>query len=175
MFYRLREIIFPRVFSGRWLQKNSKEGTLQEIELRCKYENSYLIYHATDQSAAVSIWETRSIFGIDVVNSAHFHHKIESAKSQSIKNIENSQIIALGFIWRGPREKVNLSNDRTTHSNRSPNILFDVPCSEFIEGTWELRLYPGTDKYLSFEFIIISEKCYFLNEPISVHVLDPDK
>jgi hypothetical protein len=158
--------IIPAPLSDSWLSKHAAASSQTEFESNAKNEMARPIYHVTSREHAQSIYREKAIFGIDVVNAAHFHFIPQSASNQA-----TAHGVVLGFCWRGLEKKVDLSKDSSTHQDRQPNVLFDVPISEFRKETWELRLYPGTTG-LTLSYVQIGGKSHLLRRPFEIFVID---
>lgn len=165
MFRKVLNMFCPPLLSDKWLAENTKPYSRVSFESDAKQSGASPIYHVSDLESAQSIYETRKIFGIDVVSSAHFHHTPQGARRQAA-----ADGILLGFTWRGARANVDLSDNASSHRDRRPNILLDVPISEYNNETWELRLYPGTVGLL-LGFLEIANTGYLLRCSRDVEVV----
>ena len=151
--------------SAPWLTQHAAASSLTEFENSAKRENAVTIYHVTSFERAQSVFEQRQIFGVDVVSSAHFHWSVCGATNQA-----RAHGAVLGFVWRGPVQRLILDRDSSTHSDRRPNILFDVPVATYDQQTWELRLYPGTTG-VELSFIEMGSEAFLLREPVLLRVV----
>jgi len=155
----------PTPFSSAWLSDHADSSSRSDFESAARSEGAQAIYHVTSLGRAQSIVEQGVIFGVDTVSAAHFHHDISKASDQA----EGSGAV-LGFTWHGQVKQPSYLNDSATHTDRRPNILFDVPRSEYDTSTWEMRLYPGTTG-LELTFVEIGEEAFLLREPILLRVV----
>lgn len=163
---KLRDIIKPPVLSQRWLKSNATVCDRQDFERDAKAYGAIPIYHVTGFMKAQSIYYIGVIFGIDVVNSAHFHYKPEAATGQAIDTD-----VVLGFSWSGATRKHDWTSVPSSHRFRSPNVLIDVPVSESDGRTWEVRLYPGSDNLL-LQYVQIFGDGFLLRQPREIRVTD---
>ncbi len=152
-------------FSAPWMTEHAVVSSRADFENAATSEHARAIYHVTSVERAQSVFEQRQIFGVDVVSSAHFHSAVSGAASQAF-----AEGAVLGFVWRGPVHKLNLDRDSSTHTDRRPNILFDVPIAAHDQRTWEMRLYPGTTG-LELTFIEIAGEAHLLREPVLLRVV----
>ena len=152
-------------FTAAWMAEHAVASSRSGFESAAKSEHARAIYHVTSVERAQSVFEQRQIFGVDVASSAHFHHDIGGAARQA-----DASGAVLGFVWRGPVKQLNYKNDSSTHADKSPNILFDAPLSEFDAYTWEMRLYPGTTG-LELTYVQIGAQAYLLREPVLLRVV----
>lgn len=165
MFSTILNMFSLPTLSDKWLANNATPYSRVRFESDTKQSGALPIYHVSNRESAQSIYATGKIFGIDVVSSAHFHHTPQGAGRQAAVDG-----ILLGFTWSGVVANVDLSNDASSHRDRRPNILFDVPISEYDNQTWELRLYPGTTGLL-LAFFEIANTGYLLRSPRVVEVI----
>ncbi len=155
----------PTPFSASWMAEHAVVSSRADFATAAKSEDSVAIYHVTSVELAQSVFEQRQIFGVDVVSSAHFHSSVSGAANQAF-----AEGAVLGFVWRGPVHKLQLDRDSSTHADRRPNILFDVPIATHDQRTWEMRLYPGTTG-LELTFVEIDAVAYLLREPVLLRVV----
>lgn len=165
MLCKIFNILCPPYLSKKWLDNNTIQYSCLDFKDDKKQSGGKPIFHVTDYESAQSIYESGKIFGIDTVSSAHFHHTPQGASRQAA-----SVGVALGFSWHGTVIKIDLSDDPSSHRDRRANILFDVPCSETNDETWELRLYPGTTS-LQLRFVEIANTGYLLKSPKNIEVI----
>lgn len=165
MFSKIVNMRSPSPLSEKWLAVHAARYSRVSFELDSKRSGALPIYHVSNRESAQSIYATGKIFGVDVVSSAHFHHTPEAASRQAA-----ADGVILGFIWSGAVTNVDLSNDASTHRDRRPNILFDVPIAAYDNQTWELRLYPGTAGLL-LVFVEIAGTGYLLRGHRKVEVV----
>ena len=129
-----------------------------------------LMWHITDKISFESIFNSRQIYGVDVVCSAHFHFQISGAQRQA----ERSGV-GLLFQWEGNVEEV--SGTGSTHQKITPNILFKAYWDTACKHLWELRIYPDTKEGLylvGFKLPTCSEnELYMLKKRIPVNVVQP--
>lgn len=165
---RMLKSLFKRkplvTFSEAWFAENASQSSSLTFETAARSAGKSPIYHVTCPDWAASIHDHRSIHGEDVVSSAHFHWTIAGASNQA-----RCTGAVLGLVWDGPVHKLNLNNDPSTHNNRSPNILFDVPIATYDLRTWELRLYPGSSG-VALSFVQIGSEAYLLRNPVNLQV-----
>ncbi|PVX83670.1 hypothetical protein [Paraburkholderia unamae] len=167
MFNFLRDMLCPAdPLTTTWLEKNATPYKRAAFELDAKTQGVVPIFHVTDLSSAQAIYLSKTMFGIDVVSAAHFHHTPQGAGAQAI-----ADGVLLGFTWKGRIVNVDLSDDRSSHKDRRANILFDVPISEYRRDTWELRLYPGTSSGLKLEFIEYAQCGFLLSNQREVSIV----
>ncbi len=152
-------------FTPEWLMENAVAQSRKDFEESAKLLNATPMYHATEMESAVTIVATKKIYGIDVVSAAHFHHRPDGAIRQAQKSG-----VYLGFFWSGEVVQVDLALNDTTHADRRPNILFDVPIEKVGGETWELRLYPGTTGLL-LAYFEVGGNGYRLNTPVALSVI----
>lgn len=155
----------PATFSEAWMSENASPSTSIDFEAAARTAGKFPIYHVTCPEWAASIHDQRSIHGEDVVSSAHFHWTIAGASRQA-----RCSGAVLGFVWQGQPHKLNLNRDSSTHMDRRPNILFDVPVATYDPQTWELRLYPGSIG-LELSFVQIGSKAHLLRKPVELEVV----
>ncbi|MFC3456985.1 hypothetical protein [Massilia haematophila] len=148
------------------MNKNATRQAPEDFEPTVRAAGKKPIFHCSDLKSAQSIYKEAAIYGTDIVNSAHFHYTRQGARGQAER-----YGIFLGFEWGGSVVKVDVIADSTTHGDQRPNILFDVPISEFDDRTWELRLYPGTVG-LMLSYIEIGRTGYLLHAPLCIKVID---
>ena len=139
--------------------------TLADFELHCQEHGWKPIYHVTDHESATSIVSSKVIGGFGGFSAAHFHHSPDLAWGQATNNG-----IVLGFSWSGEIRRVNLSNPLGTYGDRTPNVLFDAPVAKYLQRTWELRLYPGTNSNLELRYLQIDSRVVILDEPLAITV-----
>ena len=164
------EAFFRRpTLSARWLAQYATLTTRESFQTQAQDQSAKAIFHATDSESAASIIETKKIYGIDVVSSAHFHHDVSGAMNQA----QRSGVL-MGFLWGGEVIKVDLSNDISSHRDRRPNILMDVPISASGTKTWEMRLYPGTTGLMLHYLEFSSGHAYLLKQAIVFQVISDD-
>jgi hypothetical protein len=140
-----------------------------EFESHCCNHGNLPIYHITDYDSAVGIITKKTIYGVDVVSSAHFHISPQLAFPQASK-----EGVILGFSWSGQLKKSAASRNDTTHSDRTPNILFDIKVNGPTSDTWELRIYPPTYKDLELQWIGFGSESRLLISPLVIAVLHSD-
>ena len=165
MFSKILNMCSPQPLSDEWLAKNAIQCSRVSFESDTKQSGALPIYHVSDHESSQSIYTSGKIFGVDIVSSAHFHHTPQGAMGQAAANGT-----LLGFTWRGAVTNVDLFNDASTHRDRRPNVLFDVPISKNNSQTWELRLYPGTAGVLLC-FVEIANTSYLLRSPRNIEVV----
>lgn len=152
-------------FSAPWMTEHAVVSSRSDFENAAMSEHAVAIYHVTSIERAQSVFAQRQIFGVDVVSSAHFHSSVSGAANQAY-----AEGAVLGFMWRGPVHKLQLDRDSSTHTDRRPNILFDVPIATHDQRTWEMRLYPGTTG-LELSFVEIDGEAHLLREPVLLRVV----
>ena len=162
MFSRLTKAFDRSPLTEKWLSKNATTCHRSDFEIHAL---SVAMYHSTNLANSQSIFNSGKMFGIDVVSSAHFHYTPDEAKRQA-----NHSGAVLGFVWGGDCTNVDVSNYASSHRDRRPNVLFDVPVTEFDDSTWELRMYPGSSG-LALAFIEVDGQNYMLNDPRSISVI----
>jgi hypothetical protein len=108
--------------SDSWLGVHCTELDLPMFEREHACYGRNLIFHLTQPPDAANIIAKGMIFGVDVVDSAHFHTDPRQPAMQA-----EATGCLLEFIWCGPTEMVDLTKDPSTHASRSPGRLVHVP------------------------------------------------
>jgi hypothetical protein len=161
------EFFGPRPLTSKWLGKHASPSSRKDFEASSRALGTTPMYHVTSLDRAQSIYRNGHIYGVDVVNSAHFHHTPQGAARQADRTG-----VLLGFRWSGSVVRVNLSDNSSSHKDRRPNVLFDVPITEYgAHDTWELRLYPGTAG-LFLDYVEVGKQGFCLRTPKSLRVSD---
>lgn len=155
------------MLSVGWLAQHATQTTRALFQHQGQNQSATAIFHGTDRGGAASIIESKKIYGIDVVSSAHFHHDARAAINQA-----HRRGVLLGFLWAGQVIKVDLSNDASSHRDRRPNILMDVPTTASGSRTWEMRLYPGTTGLMLHYLELPGGLGFSLKEPVALQVID---
>jgi hypothetical protein len=167
MSLRIIDFLAPKPLTPKWQRKNASPCSSHEFEASSCSLAITPMYHMTNLDRAQSIYQNGHIYGVDVVNSAHFHHTPHGATRQADRTG-----VLLGFGWGGPVVRVDLRNNNSSHEDRRPNVLFDVPITEYgPHETWELRLYPGTVG-LSLQYVQVGKEGVRLRSPRLLRVSD---
>jgi len=137
----------------------------QDFENLCIQNEWKPIYHVTDHSSAAKIIAKKSIYGVEA-NAAHFHNSPGLARKQA-----QGKEVVLGFAWSGEVLGVELMKACLGQLEKTENVLFDIPIAEISNDTWELRLYPGTNRHLELLYVQTDTQSVLLRDSMPFEVI----
>ncbi|HYG31974.1 MAG TPA: hypothetical protein VD810_03190 [Methylophilaceae bacterium] len=167
----IANLVRPTPLSPAWLEAHCVRLQRKDYQAHAHRKSGRLIYHVTDSSKAMAIIESRCMYGTDGNEAAHFHFQLDSAHRQA-----EGKGMVLGFCWQGEVKRGLPGLHEIDASLREPNVLFDIATDDHGNGTWELRLYPGTKglllEYIEFE---AASSGYNFLQPLPISIRRPEE